>query len=198
MEEILASIRRIIEDNENTRPDMGASEPAAARDAPVREVPLRDASVIEVDSFRQELRAARPAAARAPAPARPASPRWWEVRAVEAAPQPQRAPAEPFAVDGRHDDPAPKHEALRPPRPGRPVAVAAPAATAIISEQAGRKVAASFGELSDALASRGRQNLDELAAEMLRPMLQDWLDNNLPTLVEKLVREEIERVARGA
>ncbi|MER2536818.1 MAG: hypothetical protein ABTQ31_16815, partial [Rhizobiaceae bacterium] len=46
MEEILASIRRIIEDNENTRPDMGASEPAAARDAPVREVPLRDASVI--------------------------------------------------------------------------------------------------------------------------------------------------------
>jgi hypothetical protein len=32
---------------------------------------------------------------------------------------------------------------------------------------------------------------------MMRPMLQDWLDNNLPTLVEKLVREEIERVARG-
>ncbi|MBZ9917266.1 DUF2497 domain-containing protein, partial [Mesorhizobium sp. BR1-1-7] len=30
------------------------------------------------------------------------------------------------------------------------------------------------------------------------PMLQDWLDNNLPTLVERLVREEIERVARGA
>jgi len=28
-------------------------------------------------------------------------------------------------------------------------------------------------------------------------MLQDWLDNNLPTLVERLVREEIERVARG-
>jgi cell pole-organizing protein PopZ len=28
-------------------------------------------------------------------------------------------------------------------------------------------------------------------------MLQDWLDNNLPLLVERLVREEIERVARG-
>ncbi|TGV63965.1 DUF2497 domain-containing protein, partial [Mesorhizobium sp. M00.F.Ca.ET.149.01.1.1] len=37
-----------------------------------------------------------------------------------------------------------------------------------------------------------------MAEEMLRPMLQDWLDNNLPTLVERLVREEIERVARGA
>jgi uncharacterized protein len=28
-------------------------------------------------------------------------------------------------------------------------------------------------------------------------LLHDWLDNNLPTLVERLVREEIERVARG-
>jgi cell pole-organizing protein PopZ len=32
---------------------------------------------------------------------------------------------------------------------------------------------------------------------MLRPMLSDWLDDNLPKLVERLVREEIERVARG-
>ena len=38
---------------------------------------------------------------------------------------------------------------------------------------------------------------DQIAEEMIRPMLQDWLDNNLPTLVERLVREEIERVARG-
>jgi cell pole-organizing protein PopZ len=203
MEEILASIRRIIEDNENTRPDAAAgSEPPAGRDpatrdAPVREVPLGDASVIEVDSFRQELRATRPSEARAP---EPASPRWSEERAVEVAPQVQRGPVQPrAAANGRHDEPAPKHEALRPSMPGRPVAVVAPAAApAIISEQAGRKVAASFGELSDALASRGRQSLDEMAAEMLRPMLQDWLDNNLPTLVEKLVREEIERVARGA
>ena len=28
-------------------------------------------------------------------------------------------------------------------------------------------------------------------------LLQEWLDDNLPTLVERLVREEIERVARG-
>ncbi|RVC00727.1 DUF2497 domain-containing protein, partial [Mesorhizobium sp. M7A.F.Ca.AU.002.06.1.1] len=55
-----------------------------------------------------------------------------------------------------------------------------------------------FGELSDAFASRSKKTFDEMAEEMLRPMLQDWLDNNLPTLVERLVREEIERVARGA
>ncbi|MDG4898255.1 PopZ family protein [Mesorhizobium sp. WSM4976] len=69
---------------------------------------------------------------------------------------------------------------------------------AILSEHTGRQVAAAFGELSDAFASRGKKSFDEMAEEMLRPMLQDWLDNNLPTLVERLVREEIERVARGA
>jgi uncharacterized protein len=68
----------------------------------------------------------------------------------------------------------------------------------IVSDQTGRQVAASFSELSEVLAARNRKNLDEMAEEMLRPMLQDWLDNNLPTLVERLVREEIERIARGA
>ena len=37
----------------------------------------------------------------------------------------------------------------------------------------------------------------EPALKSLRPMLQEWLDDNLPRLVERLVREEIERVARG-
>jgi cell pole-organizing protein PopZ len=82
------------------------------------------------------------------------------------------------------------------------VPVEVPAAEAVrvplLSEQAGRQVAAAFGELSEAFAARNRKTLDDMAEAMLRPMLQDWLDNNLPLLVEKLVREEIERVARGA
>jgi cell pole-organizing protein PopZ len=69
---------------------------------------------------------------------------------------------------------------------------------AIVSEHTGRQVAAAFGELSEAFAARSKKSFDDMAEEMLRPMLQDWLDNNLPTLVERLVREEIERVARGA
>ena len=81
----------------------------------------------------------------------------------------------------------------------RPATNEAPAVrAAILSEHTGRQVAAAFGELSDAFASRSKKTFDEMAEEMLRPMLQDWLDNNLPTLVERLVREEIERVARGA
>lgn len=79
--------------------------------------------------------------------------------------------------------------------PAAPGDVARPA---IISDHTGRQVAAAFNELSEALAARNRKSLDEMAEEMLRPMLQDWLDNNLPTLVERLVREEIERVARGS
>ena len=82
--------------------------------------------------------------------------------------------------------------------PARPATADAPGRPAIVSEHTGRQVAAAFGELSDAFASRSKKTFDEMAEEMLRPMLQDWLDNNLPTLVERLVREEIERVARGA
>jgi uncharacterized protein len=67
----------------------------------------------------------------------------------------------------------------------------------ILSENPERQVAAAFGELTDAFAARRRKSFDEMAEDMLRPMLQEWLDDNLPTLVERLVREEIERVARG-
>ncbi|MDB5529304.1 MAG: hypothetical protein JWR51_2407 [Devosia sp.] len=66
----------------------------------------------------------------------------------------------------------------------------------LVSEATGEQVARSFDELAAALGQE-RRSLDEVAQDMLRPMLQEWLDDNLPTLVERLVREEIERVARG-
>lgn len=67
----------------------------------------------------------------------------------------------------------------------------------LVSMQTGEKVAAAFGELDAAIAAGQRRSFDEIAEEMLRPMLTQWLDDNLPTLVERLVREEIERVSRG-
>lgn len=67
----------------------------------------------------------------------------------------------------------------------------------LVSLQTGEKVAAAFGELDAAIAAGQRRSFDEIAEEMLRPMLTQWLDDNLPTLVERLVREEIERVSRG-
>ncbi|HEV7310707.1 PopZ family protein [Ensifer sp.] len=71
------------------------------------------------------------------------------------------------------------------------------ALAAIVSPEVGRKVAQSFGDLAHAMDQGARRSFDEIAEDMLRPMLQEWLDDNLPTLVERLVREEIERVARG-
>ena len=106
-----------------------------------------------------------------------------------ATPATARAPAAPQAVAAAEPSPgATSAPSAMPVTPRQP----------IISPEAGRQVAAAFGELSEAFAARSKKTFDELAEQMLRPMLQEWLDNNLPLLVEKLVREEIERVARGS
>ena len=77
-----------------------------------------------------------------------------------------------------------------------PVAASRDVAT-LVSPAVSERVAQSFGALAQAMDAGPRRSFDEIAGEMLRPMLQEWLDDNLPTLVERLVREEIERVARG-
>ncbi len=41
------------------------------------------------------------------------------------------------------------------------------------------------------------RTIEDLVKELLRPMVKDWLDNNLPNLVERLVRKEIERLTRN-
>ena len=41
----------------------------------------------------------------------------------------------------------------------------------------------------------GSQALEDLVREMLKPMLKQWLDDNLPALVESLVAREIARIA---
>jgi uncharacterized protein len=67
----------------------------------------------------------------------------------------------------------------------------------ILSDMTGRQVAAAFSDLTSAIEKERQQSLAEIAEDMIRPMLQEWLDNNLPTMVERLVREEIERVSRS-
>lgn len=210
MEEILASIRRIIEDSDSEKRSdelQPAVIAAAANDG---------ADVTQdVEVFRAEFRDAPPAAQTAfasgvRADADAAQPRLAEIEREMSSSQIQpledsvvsvkaaatvdpslASPAEPenalpLATAPSGDFPALAHrEAEAPSRPP------------LISQQAGRQVAASFGELSEAFAASRRRSFDEMAEEMLRPMLQDWLDNNLPHLVERLVREEIERIARG-
>jgi cell pole-organizing protein PopZ len=242
MEEILASIRKIIEESDQ------AAQPAAAETA-AEAVPAEDpdeprGGVIEVEAFRADLRS-RAEAARSEPPvptslaavqaavgrsgevtdaaavpsadredgeastwleAGEATPPYWETgtsaRDAEASPEtgaasgPDMTPA--TAATGSQDEMI--AELSRPRGPWemeRAAAESGAGRPAILSEETGRQVAASFGELTDAFAASRRRSFDEMAEEMIRPMLQDWLDNNLPMLVERLVREEIERVARG-
>lgn len=254
MEEILASIRRIIEDSDTGR------KPLASDAGDVRQdlEPVPVAPVADVDAFRSELNVesaprrpvtlaevqaqlatsdplvaraetgteqVRPApaslaevgvrlAAQADAPAAAAGASQsadsivadWrrEIAAVGGSSVKAKVGARPLETmpEAESDEDRFESHAAPASQPAKAEGTSSfeqpPSRPAILSEHTGRQVAAAFGELSDAFASRSKKTFDEMAEEMLRPMLQDWLDNNLPTLVERLVREEIERVARGA
>ena len=58
-------------------------------------------------------------------------------------------------------------------------------------------VESAFNTLANTVLSNNARTLEDLVKEMLRPMLKSWLDDNLPGLVERIVKAEIERVSRG-
>ena len=64
-----------------------------------------------------------------------------------------------------------------------------------ISREANNAVHAALNELERTVAINNSQTLDALVREMLRPIIKVWLDDNLPGLVERLVRSEIERIS---
>lgn len=212
MEEILASIRRIIEDSDvEKRRDGDDIEP-------VFSTPANDAAEHPkgIDAFRAEFGDyARQEAVEdevSAAEPEPVALRAEHVDAAIVATTVARAhDAEMFAEysAARPVEDVPAAAAGVSDTSGKALEADAPAvADAIVDEDAlprapltsentGRQVAAAFGELSEAFAASRRRSFDEMAEEMLRPMLQDWLDNNLPHMVERLVKEEIERIARG-
>ena len=163
-----------------------------------------------------EIQQAQPAVVRqpAPTPAPQAAPLSQPV-AAEAPVQPQAPTIAPerreipeVRVEMRREEPrAPSFDAIAMhlaagPQPEEPVEEevrpsAATDLTALVSAATVEHVSRSFSDLAAAIDGQERRSLDEMAEDMLRPMLKDWLDDNLPTLVERLVREEIERVARG-
>ncbi|HEX7885219.1 MAG TPA: DUF2497 domain-containing protein [Phenylobacterium sp.] len=176
MEEILASIRRIISEDE--QPADGAPAPFAESEP----VPL---------------------AAEAPLPI------------PEPEPEPERtaAASADFADDeddgdleltqkvethGDLDfvaaDPEPEPE----PEPPPPLAEPAPPPVGLVSDHVAAVAASAFGQLSSGILmpAEGR-TLEDVVREMLRPMLQQWLDTNLPGIVQEAVQAEVERIARG-
>jgi cell pole-organizing protein PopZ len=68
---------------------------------------------------------------------------------------------------------------------------------ALMSSVTTAAVDSAFNTLAQTVLVQNARTLEDLVKEMLRPMLKTWLDDNLPGLVERLVRAEIERVSRG-
>lgn len=186
MEEILASIRRII--SEDDAPAEAAPEAAAAPEPAPEPEPAPVAA-----------EAPPPPPEPEPAPAPPPEP--------PAAAAPEPAPAQPVAEDedealeltqkvetlGDLDVMAP----TEPEPPPAPVREVAPAAS-LVSERAATAAAAAFGQLSATIAMpREGRTLEDVVRELLTPLLQQWLDDNLPTIVRETVEAEVERIARG-
>jgi cell pole-organizing protein PopZ len=179
MEDILASIRRIISDDDALR----SSEPDEPSSSPLSNV--LDIAELHVSPLI------------APSPNESVLGPWsrGEALAVD-------THSEDDIVEDRHI-PAARAERIPAPIAVResPPVIAAPvehaAAGVLISNETSASVSGAFDLLSASLKPSQPQTVDDLMKEMLRPMLKAWLNDNLPSLVERLVRDEIERVTRS-
>jgi cell pole-organizing protein PopZ len=241
MEEILASIRRIIADDDGAQPApkaevkspevkpeaRPAEPPVAAAPAtvppPAPKVPPPIAKAPpppppkpapppappagmkqdDIDAMLAGLDEPAPPAARPnPEPAAPPDPDVLELTEAMQAPPPSAQPPAPSfrTIDGRQDvvfDEIPEPPRAEASRMAERPRHAPLTEQAIISSATAAAVDSAFNALAQTVLVQNAKTLEDLVKEMLRPMLQHWLDNNLPTLVERLVRQEIERVARG-
>jgi cell pole-organizing protein PopZ len=178
MEEILASIRRIIADDDAkppAAPPKAAAPPAAAKNGQddidamlagfdVAETDGPEAAAPDVLELTESMQAKAPA-----------------FNPIEGPPDVVFSEPEP--------EPAPLPEA---PEPAPP-----PADRPLLSPRTSAAVDMAFNSLAHTVLVQNSRTLDDLVREMLKPMLKAWLDDNLPNMVERMVRAEIERVSRG-
>lgn len=173
MEEILASIRRII--SEDDAPAAAEAEPAAVADEPPAALaeepappPPPEPAVVEEDDDILELTEPEPA----PAPAQTLG----DIEVFpRSQPEPEPEPAPAFSAPVFED----------------------PEEDSLISPPAASQAASAFSQLSRTVSmpSEGR-SLEDVVREMLRPMLKDWLDTHLSGIVETAVQAEVERISR--
>jgi uncharacterized protein len=207
MEEILASIRRIIADDDTSKPPPKPAEvppppvavrpepppprPAPAPPPPPKPAPEPAMRQADIDAMLSNLNAAAPPPVEEPSPAAPDILELTESMAT----QDQEPPNGGFrTIDGQPDvvfderpfEPAPPRRA--------PLMMDA---DALLSASTHSAVDSAFNTLAHTVLVQNARTLEDLVKEMLRPMLKTWLDDNLPGLVERLVRAEIERVSRG-
>lgn len=162
MEEILASIRRIISEDEQPARKV-AEEPLelSLPADPMAHDMVDDLMVFDAEPEPEPTPPPRPV----PAPAAPAP-------APVAVSRPAPAPETHFPISGEEES--------------------------MLSEQAFAAASGSFTRLAGTMRIAGPgQTLEGIVREMLRPMLKEWLDENLPPLVEAKVEAEVQRITKG-
>jgi cell pole-organizing protein PopZ len=171
MEDILASIRRILSEDE--APAVAPVAEAHPPEAPVAETPVIDTDLPDADdvlsldsSMLVEEPPAAPAILALPPPVEPPP-------AVKAAP------------------------AMAAPSMAASDELLGPAAAAAASSSVGTLIR-TLAERQSLAVYRGGPTLEDIVRDEMRPLLRAWLDENLPPLVERLVRAEIERVVGRA
>jgi cell pole-organizing protein PopZ len=225
MEEILASIRRIIADDE-AKPAAAeklASAPAAAKPAVMKDIPpsaiapapkpaaaapkpvpappppapepVVSNNQDDIDAMLASLDAATPEADIRPAPPEP-EPDVFELTDEMALPEPAPTPATFSKVEPPDDIEFTEAKASRR-QPAYEPPFESPPARPMLSHSTVSAVESAFNSLANTVLSNNARTLEDLVKEMLRPMLKSWLDDNLPGLVERIVKAEIERVSRG-
>jgi len=207
MEEILASIRRIIADDDATK--TAQHPPESPRAEPPASLPPAPPPMQQVYAPPPPPPTPAPRFEPEPPPAME-EPGSFEEQTVadqsadildlteSMTAMPEPAPAPQFrTIDGNPDvgfDEAPE-------LPAAPFAPAPPRGSdeqgRLISGTTSAAVDSAFNALAQTVLSQNARTLEDLVREMLRPMLKSWLDDNLPGMVERLVRAEIERVSRG-
>ncbi|HET7887494.1 MAG TPA: DUF2497 domain-containing protein [Bradyrhizobium sp.] len=233
MEEILASIRRIIADDEAKPPaaEKAAPPPASPPPAAAAPPPKPEKPAPPPAARAAEPPPPPPAPAKAAAPAMPAPSATNSQDDIDAllngldeatTPEEIRPPAaepEPDVLELTDEmalpDPQPQaaFKKVEPPDDLEFTEAAARAAPrepaydmpppspmdspAILSRSTVSAVESAFNSLAHTVLSNNARTLEDLVKEMLRPMLKSWLDDNLPGLVERIVKAEIERVSRG-
>ena len=187
MEEVLASIRRIIadEDTAKARPPEPAPPPAAAV-APLRRPPQPPPAPSP------SVPCPQPSVSPAPPPATPAE----ELASDVLAAPPPLAATGPPTIDG-HPDVGFEGSGREPESPDPRAHLQVRTDRPLMSAATSAAVDSAFNSLAHTVLVRNARTLDDLVREMLQPLLKTWLDDNLPALVERLVRAEIERLSRG-
>lgn len=200
MEEILASIRRIIADDSGTAGQPGANTAPAATDNS-SQMAGSEMAQGTADAFTSsDENTAESDVLELSRPVEPgASPAFTPIRGPDVvfrAEEPSSRAARPAAATVATAAPQPRPSAAQAPAPAPPAALA-PAEDRLLSPNSTAAVSAAFNSLASTVLSENARTLEDLVKDMMRPMLKDWLDENLPGLVERIVRAEIERVARG-